>query len=54
MAEKIVKGHFKDIRITEDVKEVKASYEPTEFKLDPKGYFLIRVNYEEQIIQLIE
>ncbi len=37
---------------TQNLKEIRAQYDDsTQFTLDPKGYFLIRVNYEKKEIE---
>ena len=47
-----IEGYFEDINVSGDLEEVKAKYSPKDFSSDPKGYFLIKVNREENAIEV--
>lgn len=52
MENKKIEGYFKDITISDALEEIKAEYSPEEYSNDPKGYFLIKANKEEGIIEV--
>jgi dihydropteroate synthase len=52
MKDKTIEGYFKDITISDDLENVKAEYSTEEYSNDPKGYFLIKANKEEGIIEV--
>ena len=42
---KVIKGRWKDIRVSEKSREIEASYDRIkDFEMDPRGYFLIKVD----------
>ena len=42
---RIIKGRWKDIRVSEELQVVEANYDRIkDFELDPRGYFLIKVD----------
>ncbi len=52
MEKKKIEGYFKDITVSDDLEEIEAEYSPDEYSNDPKGYFLIKSNKEEGIIEV--
>jgi dihydropteroate synthase len=52
MKDKKIEGYFEDISVSEKLEEINATYSPEEFSSDPKGYFLIKVNREENAIEV--
>jgi dihydropteroate synthase len=51
MSTKKIKGYFEDIKISKNLKEIKATL-PLKYKRDPKGYFLIKANHKKQLIEI--
>jgi dihydropteroate synthase len=51
MPKKKIKGFFRDIKISKNLKEIKAT-RPLMYKGDPKGYFLIKANYKKNLIEV--
>ena len=49
---KEIKGFFKNIKISEKLKEIKVSRKVPIYKQDPKGYFLIKINQKKQQIEV--
>ena len=43
--DKIIKGRWKDIRVRSELRVIEASYDHIkDFEIDPRGYFLIKVD----------
>ena len=51
--DKIIKGRWKDIRVSEELQVVEANYDRIkDFEMDPRGYFLIKVDPEVNRIRV--
>jgi len=49
----IIKGHWKDIRVPSELQVVEASYDRIKnWEMDPRGYFLIKVDREMSLIRV--
>jgi len=50
---KIIKGHWRNIRVLADVPVIEASYDRIkDWEMDPRGYFLIKVDLELSLIRV--
>ena len=50
---RIIKGRWKDIRVSEELQVVEANYDRIkDFEMDPRGYFLIKVDPEVHRIRV--
>ena len=50
---KIIKGHWRNIRVLAEVRVIEASYDRIkDWEMDPRGYFLIKVDHEISLIRV--
>ncbi len=50
---KIIKGHWRNIRVLADVPVIEASYDRIkDWEMDPRGYFLIKLDREMSLIRV--
>ena len=50
---KIIKGHWRNIQVLADVPVIEASYDRIkDWEMDPRGYFLIKVDLEMSLIRV--
>ena len=50
---KIIKGHWRNIRVLAEVPVIEASYDRIkDWEMDPRGYFLIKVDREMSLIRV--
>ncbi len=52
MDNKKIEGFFEDISISNELQNINAEYSPKEYSNDSRGYFLIKVNREENAIEV--
>ena len=51
--DKIIKGHWRNIRVLAEVPVIEASYDRIkDWEMDPRGYFLIKVDLEMSLIRV--
>ena len=50
--DKIIKGQWRNIRVLAEVPAIEASYDKIkDWEMDPRGYFLIKVDHEMNLIR---